>query len=86
MEQTEKKIIAARITEMPKKMLDPMPAVMVKLDGEPEEKTLFHFFPDEISFRAEEFIGLTENKALRLRYERDEAYHFKRWNLHTQER
>ena len=42
--------------KMPEGMLDPMPKVNVKLsDG--EEKELFEFYPDEISFTEVEFIG-----------------------------
>ena len=30
-----------------------------------DEKTLFEFYPDEISFKESEFIGLTEESARR---------------------
>ncbi len=35
-----------------------------------DEKTLFQFYPDEISFKESEFIGLTEESALRLKFEK----------------
>jgi hypothetical protein len=67
------KIIAATIGPMPKSFCDPMPKVTVKFeDG--TEKVLFSFYPDEISFRAEEFVGLTEQEARTLRHKRDVAY------------
>ena len=36
-----------------------------------EEKELFEFYPDEISFSESEFIGMTEESARRLKFERD---------------
>lgn len=56
--------------QMPEGMFDPMPSVKVFFDNE-EEKILFDFFPDEISFTEDEFIGLTEEAAIRLRTEKD---------------
>jgi hypothetical protein len=54
-------------------MFDPMPQVNVKFsDG--IEKTLFEFYPDEISFEESEFIGLTEESARRLKFEKDKRY------------
>ncbi len=35
---------------------------------------LFTFYPDEISFDADEFVGLSDKKALDLRKERDHEY------------
>ena len=58
---------------MPEGMFDPMPAVKVRFDNG-EEKTLFEFFPDEISFTEDEFIGLTEEEAHQLRIEKDIKY------------
>jgi hypothetical protein len=58
---------------MPEGMFDPMPKVNVRLsDG--KEKVLFEFYPDEISFVESEFIGLTEESAHRLRFEKDKRY------------
>jgi len=71
------KITSAIITPMPRPMpqgmFDPMPQVVATFeDG--STKTLFSFYPDEISFHASEFIGLTENEAMTLRHRRDVAY------------
>ena len=55
---------------MPEGMFDPMPEVRVFFDNG-DEKILFDFFPDEISFNENEFIGLTEEAAIRLRTEKD---------------
>lgn len=69
-----KKIVKARITDMPKGLFDPMPKVMVVLDGETEERELFDYYPDEISFTSDEFIGLTEQEARNLKGKKDTAY------------
>jgi hypothetical protein len=70
-------ITHARIAQMPRPtpegMLDPMPEVVVRVDGG-EERTLFSYYPDELSFRAAEFVGLTVDEALALRHRRDVAY------------
>ena len=71
------KIISAHITPMPRPMphgmFDPMPEVVATFeDG--STKTLFSFYPDEIQFRASEFIGLTEQEAHALKQRRDTAY------------
>jgi hypothetical protein len=58
---------------MPQGMIDPMPKVRVKFDNG-EEKLLFEFFPDEISFEESEFIGLTEEFANRLKFEKDRSF------------
>jgi len=67
------KIVKAVITKMPKSNFDPMPEVIVTFeDG--EEKTLFSFYPGEIQFTEQEFIGLTEAEARTLRVNKDEIY------------
>jgi len=67
------KIIKARITEMPKSLFDPMPEVHVTTeDG--KEQMLFSFYPDEISFSASEFVGLTLDEARALKGKKDRAY------------
>ncbi len=67
------KIIKARITEMPKSLFDPMPRVFVTLeDG--EEHYLFDYYPDEISFTAGEFVGLTIQEARHLKFKKDRNY------------
>ncbi len=58
---------------MPHGMFDPMPEVIATFeDG--SIKTLFSFYPDEVSFRASEFIGLTEEDAHSLFQRKDTAY------------
>ena len=71
------KITSALITPMPRPMpegvFDPMPEVVATFeDG--TTKTLFAFYPDEITFRASEFIGLTEEEAKALRHRKDVAF------------
>lgn len=55
---------------LPEGMFDKMPEVVVTLSNG-EEKTLFEFFPDELSFTETEFIGLTVEMAHCLRTEKD---------------
>ena len=67
------KIAACTIGPYPTKWGDPMPKVRVKFsDG--TEKDLFEFYPDELSFRWDEFVGLTEEEAYALRHRKDVAY------------
>ena len=71
------KILSVTITDMPRPMpqgmLDPMPEVIATFeDG--STKTLFSFYPDEVSFRASEFIGLSEEEAHSLFQQKDTAY------------
>jgi hypothetical protein len=71
------KIKSVTITPMPRPlpqgMFDPMPEVIATFeDG--STKTLFSFYPDEVSFRESEFIGLTEEEAHRLYQKKDTAY------------
>lgn len=67
-------ITKARITAMPKDFCDPMPKVMVVLEGETEEQELFEYYPDEISFNSDEFIGLTLDEARSLKGKKDRDY------------
>lgn len=67
------KITKAIITEQPKTLFDPMPQVWVTYEDD-EEEMLFDYYPDEISFCAEEFIGLTREQALKLRQQKDIEY------------
>lgn len=69
----DRKIRSARISQLPKNLRDPLPIVFVTFDDE-EEKQLFDFYPDEISFKPEEFIGLTENQARDLKRRKDKRY------------
>ncbi len=66
-------ITHARITPMPKSLFDPMPKVMVRDDGG-DEQELFDYYPDELSFKADEFIGLTLEEGKRLKFKKDKAY------------
>ena len=67
------KIISARITAMPQGLFDPMPQVFVTLeDG--KEQFLFEYYPDEISFTANEFIGLTIEEARTLKGKKDREF------------
>jgi hypothetical protein len=71
------KIKSVIITDMPKPMplgmFDPMPEVIATFeDG--STKSLFTFYPDEVWFRASEFIGLTEEEAHSLFQQKDTAY------------
>ena len=52
-------------------MFDEMPKVMVTMEGETEEEELFSYYPHEVSFRAEEFIGLTKREGLALFSKKD---------------
>lgn len=67
------KITHARITAMPTQILDPMPQVMVRVE-EGEEVLLFEYYPDEISFQASDFIGLTLQEAHDLKRKKDVNY------------
>ena len=50
------------------------PKVMVKYKGESEYELLFEYYPDEISFSAGEFIGLTAEQGRKLKFTKDKAY------------
>ena len=50
-----------------------MPAVKVTYENGTTEE-LFTFYPDELSFTPNEFIGLTRTQALELRHKKDVAY------------
>ena len=66
-------IITPMPRPMPEGMFDPMPEVVATFeDG--TTKTLFSFYPDEITFQASEFKGLTEEEANALRQRKDAAF------------
>lgn len=67
------KIVSARITAMPQDFFDPMPQVFVTLENGQEE-FLFEYYPDEISFTPNEFIGLTINEAKHLKFIKDKKF------------
>ena len=73
MEQ-DKKIEEARITKMPKKLFDEMPVVQVRLEGDKEFQALFSYYPDELVFWPEEFIGLTLHEGRQLKFQKDLKY------------
>jgi len=71
------KITSVTITPMPRPMpegmFDPMPEVIATF-GDGSSKSLFAFFPDEVSFQVSEFVGLTEEEAHSLFQRRDTDY------------
>lgn len=67
-------IIATRITNLPQTLKDALPKVIVRFEGQNDEMELFEFFPDEISFTASEFLGLTEAQARQLKSTKDLDY------------
>jgi hypothetical protein len=71
------KIKSVTITAMPRPMplgmFDPMPEVIATFENG-STKTLFSFYPDEVSFLEREFIGLTEEEAHSLFQQKDTAY------------
>ncbi len=68
------KIIRARITRSPETMLDFfLPDVYVVTEDNVEHH-LFNYYPDEITFRPEEFVGLTLEQARRLKVQKDRTY------------
>lgn len=58
---------------MPEGMFDPMPEVVVTYEDDSAE-SLFAFYPDELSFAPEPFVGLTREQALELRHNKDVRY------------
>ena len=71
------KIISAIISPMPRPMpegmFDPMPEVVATFeDG--STKSLFSYFPDEVSFQPSEFSGLAEEDAHSLFQRKDTTY------------
>ena len=67
------KIVGVRFTEMPKSIFDPMPQVFGILeDG--AEILLFSYYPDEISFSEQEFIGLSVSEARYLKFKKDKLF------------
>lgn len=70
---SELKIVKAEITQMPKSFFDPMPQVQVELEDGSKE-TLFEYYPDELSFTPQEFLGLTVAQGKHLKFKKDKAY------------
>jgi len=67
------KIIKAKITAMPTTPFDDMPKVIVTTEDNKEEE-LFWYYPDELSFTPNEFIGLTIGQAKDLKRQKDLKY------------
>lgn len=67
------KIVSSRITEQPKSLFDPMPEVWVTYENGVEE-FLFDYYPDEISFSPEEFIGKTKEECITLKFQKDKRF------------
>lgn len=70
---SELKIISATISQMPGGFFDPIPGVHVKTEDD-KVHFLFEYYPDEISFKTDEFIGLTLEEARSLKFKKDKAY------------
>lgn len=58
---------------MPKSLFDKMPKVIVTLEDNSEEE-LFEYYPDELSFTPQEFIGLTLEEGKALKTKKDIKY------------
>jgi hypothetical protein len=67
------KIKSARITAMPKSIFDEMPKVYVTMEDNTEH-FLFEYYPDEICFTANEFIDLTIDEAIHLKFIKDKKF------------
>ena len=67
-------IVAARIVPREGGMFGSSPKVMVKVAGDAAEGILFEYYEDEISFRAEEFVGKTVSEGRHLKFVKDVEY------------
>jgi len=67
------RIVHASISKMPESHFDAMPQVEAVFD-DGKTCTLFSYYPDEISFTPEEFIGLTRAEAMWLYQKKDKAW------------
>ena len=70
----DRKITDCKISPMPGGFGDPLPKVQVRLGDDNEWTEVFDFFPDELSFSASEFLGLTLAEASERKREKDLAY------------
>ena len=66
-------VVSARITPLPQRLGDPLPEVWVTCEDGTETK-VFDFYPDEISFSGDEFVGLTVEECRLLKFGRDRAF------------
>lgn len=66
-------VVSARITPLPRRLGDPLPEVWVTCEDGSETK-VFDFYPDEISFSGDDFVGLTIEECRLLKFGRDRAF------------
>ena len=66
-------VVSARITPLPQRLGDPLPEVWVTCEDSTETK-VFDFYPDELSFSSDEFVGLTVEECRLLKFGRDRAF------------
>ena len=66
-------VVSARITPLPQRLGDPLPEVWVTCEDGSETK-VFDFYPDEISFSGDDFVGLTVEECRLLKFGRDRAF------------
>ena len=69
----EKIVKSVSISKQPENICDPMPEVTVTFDDGSTEM-IFWYYPDELSFSENEFIGLTRKEAIELKFIKDKAY------------
>ena len=67
------KIIKASITAQPKGLFDEMPKIFVTTEDN-KEQFLFEYYPDEITFTENEFVGLTIDEAKHLKFQKDKLF------------
>ncbi|MFH1405445.1 MAG: hypothetical protein ABIH21_05140 [Patescibacteria group bacterium] len=74
-EDMAKKVAKAQVVPAPGNFVSPEKAkVFVTFEGDEDEKLLFEFFDDELSFAANEFVGKTGQQCLDLFHKKDVAY------------
>ena len=66
-------VVSARITPLPQRLGDPLPAVWVTCEDGTETK-VFDYYPDELTFAADYFVGLTVEECRLLKLGRDRAF------------
>ena len=66
-------VVSAWITPLPQRLGDPLPEVWVTCEDGSETK-VFDFYPDEISFSGDDFVGLTIEECRLLKFGRDRAF------------
>jgi len=72
-EPTPPRIVSATIGPIPVEVWDPLPEVTATFtDG--SVRRLFSYFPDEVSFLPQEFVGMTEDEARALKAKKDSVY------------